>query len=37
MADQQAKSLECFMQLLIDETSKVARDRGSKKITPYHM
>ncbi|WWD18934.1 hypothetical protein CI109_103390 [Kwoniella shandongensis] len=32
-----SKSLECFMQVLIDETCKEARSRGSKKMTAYHL
>lgn len=32
-----AKSLELFMQQLIDETVKETRNRGAKKITAYHL
>ncbi|WVQ68165.1 uncharacterized protein L199_006371 [Kwoniella botswanensis] len=32
-----SKSLECFMQQLIDETCKETRSRGSKKMTAYHL
>lgn len=32
-----AKSLECFMQHLIEETCKETRARGSKKLTAYHL
>ncbi|WVF72635.1 hypothetical protein IAT40_007453 [Kwoniella sp. CBS 6097] len=32
-----SKSLECFMQMLIDETCKETRSRGSKKMTAYHL
>ncbi|WVR07388.1 hypothetical protein IAU60_004429 [Kwoniella sp. DSM 27419] len=32
-----SKSLECFMQLLIDETCKETRSRGSRKMTAYHL
>lgn len=32
-----AKSLECFLQLLIDETAKETRERGSRKMVPYHL
>ncbi|KAK8854917.1 hypothetical protein IAR55_003656 [Kwoniella newhampshirensis] len=32
-----SKSLECFMQVLIDETCKETRSRGSKKMTAYHL
>jgi hypothetical protein len=32
-----AKSLECFLQLLIDETAKESRERGSRKMVPYHL
>lgn len=32
-----AKSLECFLQLLVEETAKEARSRGSKKLTAYHL
>ncbi|KAL1408739.1 hypothetical protein Q8F55_005552 [Vanrija albida] len=32
-----SKSLECFLQLLIDETAKESRERGSRKMVPYHL
>ncbi|GFZ49347.1 DNA polymerase II subunit C [Saitozyma sp. JCM 24511] len=32
-----SKSLECFLQLLVEETAKEARSRGSKKLTAYHL
>jgi hypothetical protein len=32
-----AKSLECFMQLLLDETCKETRERGSRKLTAHHL
>ncbi|KAI9637253.1 histone-fold-containing protein, partial [Dioszegia hungarica] len=32
-----SKSLECFMQLMIDEAVKEARSRGSKKLTSHHL
>lgn len=32
-----AKSLECFLQLLLDETAKETRERGSRKMVPYHL
>ncbi|WWC71722.1 uncharacterized protein I206_105680 [Kwoniella pini CBS 10737] len=32
-----SKSLECFLQQLIDETCKETRSRGSKKMTAYHL
>ncbi|BEI81777.1 hypothetical protein CcaverHIS002_0209370 [Cutaneotrichosporon cavernicola] len=32
-----SKSLECFLQLLIDETAKETRERGSRKMVPYHL
>ncbi|ORY35393.1 histone-fold-containing protein [Naematelia encephala] len=32
-----SKSLECFMQLLIDETAKETRSRGGKKMSAYHL
>ncbi|KAK4687957.1 Dr1-associated corepressor, partial [Tremellales sp. Uapishka_1] len=32
-----SKSLECFMQLLIDASCKETRERGSRKLTAYHL
>lgn len=32
-----AKSLECFLQSLMDQTAETARQRGSRKITAYHL
>ncbi|ORX38655.1 histone-fold-containing protein [Kockovaella imperatae] len=32
-----SKSLECFLQSFIDELSKDAEARGSRKITPHHL
>ncbi|KAL7423497.1 hypothetical protein Q5752_001077 [Cryptotrichosporon argae] len=32
-----SKSLECFMQMLIDESTKETRARGSKKLLAHHL
>ena len=32
-----AKALELFLGLIIDEASKVTKERGSKKVEAYHL
>jgi hypothetical protein len=32
-----AKALELFLTLVIDESSKVTLERGSKKVEAYHL
>ena len=32
-----AKSLEMFMQSILDATLKQAQDKGTRKLTPVHL